>query len=259
MLALTACSSKFRKIEKNPDWRVKYEGAQYFYEKGDYYKASLLYEAILPIVRGLPEGENVQFHLAYCQFYDKLYFISAEYFKTFFETYGRSVHVEEARFMYANSLYMAVPEYNKDQTAGIDAMSAMQDFINRYPESKFSDQAIDAIVKSQEKLERKGFANARQYYKMERYKACIIAMENFEREFPDSDYKDEADFLIVSSQFKLAESSIYSKQEERYKEVIERYTELVDSSPNNPYLKEAEKYFTLSKERLTKFKRNNQS
>ena len=103
LILATSCG-KFRKIEKSQDWRVKYEAGLNYYNKKDYYRASVLFESITPIVRGLPEGEKVQFYLAYCQFYDKLYLLASEQFKTFYETYGRSNMAEEARYMYAFSL-----------------------------------------------------------------------------------------------------------------------------------------------------------
>jgi len=61
LLLLAGCSNKFRKIQKNEDWRVKYEAALTYYEKKDYYRAAILFEDIRPIVRGLPEGEQVEF------------------------------------------------------------------------------------------------------------------------------------------------------------------------------------------------------
>src|SRR5688572_17589698 len=105
ILLLGFSCGKFRKIEKSQDWRVKYEAALNYYAKKDYYRASVLFEQILPIVRGLPEGEKVQFYLAYCQYYDKLYLLASEQFRTFYETYGRSTLAEEGRFMYAFSQY----------------------------------------------------------------------------------------------------------------------------------------------------------
>lgn len=62
VLALASCS-KFRKIEKNPDWRVKFEASQNYFAKKDYYRASVLLEQIMPIIRGLPEAEKAQFTL----------------------------------------------------------------------------------------------------------------------------------------------------------------------------------------------------
>lgn len=138
-------------------------------------------------------------------------------------------------------------------------MAAMQEFLNRYPNSKFVDQAVKAIEDTQQKLERKGFENARQYYKMRNYKAAIVALGNFKLNFPDSKYLEEAQYLIVASQYELAEQSILSRQEERYNEVIEYYKELVDKYPNSAFLRDAEKMYTDSLQKLSKFKSQNNS
>ena len=256
-LLVSVSCSKFRKIEKSEDWRVKYEGGLSYYAKKDYYRASVLFESILPIVRGLPEGEKVQFYLAYCQYYDKLYLLASEQFRTFYETYGRSPYAEEARFMYAYSLFQSSPGANLDQTSSIDAMAAMQEFLNRYSTSKFRDRAIEIILTTQEKLERKGFENAKQYYKMRQYKAAVVALNNFKNNFPDSKFLEEAYYLVIDAEYKIAEKSIYSKQAERYRDVIEHYQEFLDKYPNSKFLKEAEDFYSESLEKVKSFKNTN--
>jgi outer membrane protein assembly factor BamD len=248
---------KFRKIEKNPDWRVKYEAGLVYYAKKDYYRTSILFEQILPIVRGLPEAEKVQFYLAYCQYYEKLYLLAAEQFKSFYETYGRGTLSEEARFMYAYSLYKSSPGPTLDQSESIEAMTSMQDFVNRFPTSKFKDQAIEVIYTVQERLEKKGFENARQYVKMRQYKAAIVAMDNFQKNFPDSKYLEESHFLVVQSKFQLAEESVLSKQRERYQDVLQNYKNFVDRYPESKFLKEAERYYMVSTSKLIELKVTN--
>ena len=93
------------------------------------------------------------------------------------------------------------PNDNLDQTSSVDAMAAMQEFLNRYPNSKFRDQAIDVIVTTQKKLEKKGFDNAYQYYKMRQYKAAIVALNNFKDNFPDSKFLEEAYYLVIVSEY----------------------------------------------------------
>jgi outer membrane protein assembly factor BamD len=256
ILGAVSCS-KFRKIEKNPDWRVKYEAGLAYYAKKDYYRTSILFEQILPIVRGLPEAEKVQFYLAYCQYYQKLYLLASEQFRSFYETYGRGSLSEEARFMYAYSLYVASPGTNLDQTGSIEAMTSMQEFVNRYPNSKFKDQAVEVIFTSQEKLEKKGFDNAKQYVKMRQYKAAAIAMDNFQKNFPDSEYIEEANYLIILSNFELAEKSIPAKQKERYTQVVETYKNFIDRFPTSKFLKDAEKLYTQSTAKLITLKNTN--
>lgn len=257
LLLVVASCSKFRKIEKNPDWRVKYEAGLSYYEKKDYYRSSILFESILPIIRGLPEAEKVQFYLAYCQYHEKLYLLASEQFLSFYETYGRGTLSEEARYMHAYSLFKSAPHFELDQTARKQAMEYMQEFINRYPNSQFHDQAAEVITNSQIVLEKKGFENARQYLKMRHYKASIIAFENFKNNFPDSKYHEESDYLMLLAQFELAEKSIISKQYERYSEVVDNYKEFIDQYPSSKFLKDAEKLYIQSTEKLSTLKKTN--
>ena len=250
ILLISFSCSNFRKIEKSQDWRVKYEAGLNYYNKKDYYRASVLFEQILPIVRGLPEGEKVQFYLAYCQYYDKLYLLASEQFKTFYETYGRSSLAEEARFMHAFSLFQSSPNPNLDQSSSIEAMAAMQQFINRFPNSQFRDRAVEVISTTQVKLEKKGFENARQYYKMKYYKAAIVALNNFKENFPDSKYIEEVYYLVILSEYKLAQQSLPSWQPQRYKAVVVHYLEFLDRYPESEFLKDAEKLYGESLEKV---------
>lgn len=258
IILVTSCG-KFRRIQKSEDWRVRYEAGLSYYAKKDYYRASILFEDILPIVRGLPEGEKVEFYLAYCQFYEKTYLLSSNQFKTFYETYGRSTLAEEAHFMYAFSLFEAAPSSNLDQRDGVEAMDAMQVFLNKYPNSKFQERAVEVITVSHGKLEEKGFANARQYLQLRNYQAALIAFDNFRKGFPDSKYLEEVSFLKVEAQFRLAEKSFISLQPKRYQQVVDLYQELIDGYPESKYLKEAERMYTASLEKMKQIKTNTNS
>ncbi|MGC4022802.1 MAG: outer membrane protein assembly factor BamD [Cyclobacteriaceae bacterium] len=244
-LAIVSCSH-FRRIERSEDWRLKYEAGQTYFAKKDYYHTSILFEQILPIVRGLPEGEKVEFYLAYCQYYQKTYLLASNQFKVFYETYGRSSFAEEAYFMYAYSLFISSPDSQLDQKSGIEAMGAMQNFLNQFPGSQFADKAAEVVSMSQQKLEEKQYLNARQYLRLRYYQAAVVAFNDFRKSFPDSKYLEEVAYLKVQAQFRLAEQSIMSKQLERYASTIEFYRELIDSYPSSTYLKLAEPMYTTS-------------
>jgi outer membrane protein assembly factor BamD len=47
----------------------KYAGAVNYYKKKDYYRAGILFEELIPLMRGQAESELTQFYYAYCQFY----------------------------------------------------------------------------------------------------------------------------------------------------------------------------------------------
>jgi len=255
-VGLTGCS-KFRAVQKSTDWRVKYEAGFDYYEKKDYYRAAVLFEEIQPIVRGLPEGEKVEFFLAYCQYYEKTYLLAANQYKSFYETYGRSTLAEEAQFMYAFSLYKSSPPANLDQRGSIEAMDAMQAFINIYPTSRFVEQAAQVIEESQQKLEEKGYENAKQYLKLRMYQAAIIAFENFRQAYPDSRYLEEIASLKVVAQYQLAARSFENLQEKRFKQVVQFYQELVDAYPGSKFIKTVERMYSDSLYKINQFKKTN--
>lgn len=242
--------SKYRKIEKSQDWRIKYEAAVNYFEKKDYYHSALLLEQIRPIVRGLPEGEKVEYLLAYCQYNEGTYLLASSQFKSFYETYGRSSLAEEAHFMYAYSLYASSPEYNLDQQSSKEAMAAMQNFLNQYPNSEYREQASQVIAESQQKLELKNYENSKLYLKLRQYKAALVAFDSFMQNFPDSKYLEEITYLKVEAQFKLASQSLVKLQKERFSSVLELHKELIDNYPNSKYLRDSEKYYSESLSRV---------
>lgn len=253
-LLLAASCSKFRRIEKSDDWKIKFQAGLKYYEKKDYYRTAILFEQILPIVRGLPEGEKVEFYLAFCQFYEKTYLLASNQFKTFFENYGRSQLAEEAYYMYAYSLYVASPAENLDQKSSIEAMGAMQTYVNQYPYGKFAEKANEVIASAQQKLELKGYNNAKQYLKLKYYQAAVIAFENFKKSYPDSKYLEEITYLKIVAQYKLAQQSIYSKQRDRYASTVEFYKELIDNYPKSNFIRDVESYYSESLNQLNKLK-----
>jgi outer membrane protein assembly factor BamD len=262
MLIYTSCS-KFRQIQKSDDWEVKYRAALEYYDKEDYYKASVLIEEILPILRGRPEAERIQFYFAYAYYYQKQYVMSAHYFKTFFTIYSRSEYAEEAMYMHAYSLYLDSPDFELDQTNSRDAISAMQTFINRYPQSKYANDANQIIDQLQLKLERKAYENAIQYYRLEKYHggealvAALIAFENFQDDYPDSNLNEDICFLKIEAAYKLAKQSIRSKMRERLMTAIDHYEYFIDNYPQSDYVKNAENIYADCLDELEKLQRNN--
>ena len=91
----------------------------------------------------------------------------------------------------------------------------MQNFINKHPYSEYSSGANQIISELQIKLETKNFENAKQYYKTRNYKSAIIALKNFERDFPDSSFNEEGFFLRILSQYIISENSlkVYRKKD----------------------------------------------
>lgn len=263
ILVLAGSCSKFRQIQKSDDWKLKYEAAIKYYEKKDYYRATLLFDEILPIVRGSEESEKIQYYYAYCHFHQGDFILSAHYFKTFYETFSRSQYAEECIYMYAYSLYMQSPKSNLDQTSTRQAIASMQTFMNRFPSSKFREEAGKLIDEMQVKLEQKAFANTKLYfnlkaYRMEEYlKAALISFDNFQNDFPDSKYNEEISYYEIEAQYLQADESVQSKKQERFNKTVEFYLSFIDAYPNSKFVKDAEDLYEKSIKALNKLKSEN--
>lgn len=255
-VSIVGCS-KFRKIQKSGDWKVKYEAALEYYEKEDYHRTIILLEDILPIIRGTEEAELGNFYLAYSYYYQKQYILSAHHFEEFVRIYGRSEYVMEAAYMHAYSLYLQSPDYQLDQTVTYESVEAMQKFINKYPASDYAVDADKIIDEMQQKLEKKAYEQCRLYYKLRRYKSALVVYDNFSKDFPDSDYNEEVSYLEIETSYDYARESIRSRQEERYRNTVEFYLSFLDKYPNSKFLKDAEKIYADCIEEITKFADSN--
>ena len=63
LLTFVGCG-KFNRLQKSGDLDAKVKGAIEYYENKDYYKAGVLLEEILPLVRGRSDAEKATFYLA---------------------------------------------------------------------------------------------------------------------------------------------------------------------------------------------------
>lgn len=253
LLLFSACSD-YNKLLKSTNVDQKYEAAVKYFDKKDYYRAGVLLEEVRPLLAGRIEAEKAAFLYAYTQYYERLYATSAELFRNFFETYGRSPFAEESLFMYAKSLYNDSPDFNLDQTSTQTAIVAIQDFLNRYPESKYKEEATTMSDELAAKLERKAFESAKLYSQMRYYQAAVTAFTTFQREYPASDFNEEAAYLKIVAQFNLAEESVPEKQRERYFDTVGFYQAFVDKYPNSKYLRNAESIFDKSTKQLERLK-----
>ena len=247
IIGLGSCS-KFSKLQKEGTVEQKYEAALAYYKKADYYRAGLLFEEIQPLLKGAKEAELTQFYNAYCNYHQGLYNMSQFLFKNFYDTFQRSEYAPEAFYMHAYSLYKDSPNFNLDQASTLTAISSLQDFINTYPESPFREECTKLILELREKLERKAYEKAKLYYKtseanIANYRSSVVAINNFERDFPNSKFTEELAFLRIDAEYNLATLSFAEKQRERFEETSKYYLAFVDKYPESKYLRPAERLY----------------
>jgi len=220
---------------------MKYQEAVKLYEKGKYSKALILFDDLAQKYRGRAEAEDLYYLIANANYKLKDYTSARYHFKNFASTYPGSQRAEECRFMSAYCFYLESPRSNLDQENTRKAIDELQLFVNYYPESERAKEAGNLIQKLREKLEKKAFENAKLYYNMgmsDDYRAAVIALENVLKQYPDTKYAEEIEFLIVKSQYLYAQNSYANKQEQRFNDAIDFYDAFVHAYPDSKYRSE---------------------
>ena len=90
-----------------------------------------------------------------------------------------------------------------------------------------------------DKLEIKSFENAKMYLEIGDFKSAVIAFKNSMRDYPDIKFAEEMEFLTIKAQYQYAKNSFENKQEERFNEAIQLYTEFIESYPDSKFVKDA--------------------
>lgn len=241
-LVFSACKSKFEKLKASSDNARKYKEAINYYKKKDYNRALLLFEDLVQRYKGRPEAEDLFYYYADANYKLRDYTSARYHFKTFADTYPSSPRAEEARYLAAYCFYLDSPNFSLDQDNTYKAIEALQLFINLYPKSERVAEASKLIGNLRDKLERKSFENAKLYLTISDYKSAVIAFRNTLRDYPDTKYAEEIDYLSLQAQYLYAKNSLEIRQVERYEEAISLYTEFAEKYPQSKLLKEAASY-----------------
>ena len=254
-LVLFGACGPFSKLEKSTNWEELYNGANKYYQEGEYNKAIILYEKVLPVIKGSEKAEMAEYNYANCHFKTKRYIESAGYFNTFFKTYNRSALAEEALFMHAYSLYLDAPDYNLDQQSSREAVSAIQQFVSKFPASASYERAMDMLKDLESRFEEKAYSEAEMYYRLKEglfpgdfYRACIINFQNFAKDFPESKRNEELAYRLVEVGYAYAKNSAFDKKEERLTDALKFATTFYRKYPTSGYLGDVKKFEEQTKQ-----------
>lgn len=229
----------------------KYKMAVEMYDKKEYKKAIALFEKIMGPYANKPQMERIQYMISDSYFQEKNYAMASYYFSKFITNYPESTKVEEAAYYSAKSYFLAAPIYSRDQEDTYKALTAYQNYIDRYPNSELIDEANKDFAELNKKLEFKDFEVARQYYHTEQYNAAIKAFETFNEDHLGSEYKEEAMYFSFKSAYALGMKSILSKKEDRLSAAILSHAKFQKTFPESEKLKEVDDMTIKLHEELT--------
>ena len=156
--------------------------------------------------------------------------------------------------MAAYCYYLDSPIFSLDQANTNSAIDALQLFINLYPKSDRVAEASKLIQNLRDKLEEKSYANSKLYLTISDYQAAVISFGNTLRDYPDTKYAEEINFLTIRAQYEYANHSREDHQEDRYNQTIAYAQQFIDEYPNSKYLKDAKDYIKDSNQGIVRAK-----
>lgn len=250
LIVLGSCKSTHEQVLASKDVNFKLSKANEYYDQKKYFKAAELYEALMPVFRGTKNYEELYYRYCYSFYYQQDYLSASYQFKNFVEAFPKSTRADECEFMYATCMYKLSPKFSLDQASTYKAIDALQTYINTHPGSKNMTEANNYIDICRGKIEKKDANSAKLYFNIGQYKAASVAYKSLIQAYPESKVLDYYQLMVVRSYYEYARSSYKEKQEERYAEAVSAFNELKEYTPNSSYLKEAEKYYTLSQDNI---------
>lgn len=255
LLADVGCRSKYEKLKASNDNAKKFQEGKRLYDKKEYVKALGLFETLLSRYRGTDGATDLFYLNAMANYKLKDYTSAAYHFNEFATSYPSDPRAEEARFLTAYCYYLDAPVFSLDQENTLKCIDKLQLFINLYPKSDRVAEASKLIQDLRDRLEIKAYSNAKLYLTIGENQAAIIAFGNVLRDYPDTKYAEELDYLTIKAEYEYAHQSREYKQEERYTQTIESADSFFDKYPKSTYTAQAQQLRKDSQSGIAQVKR----
>lgn len=253
-VVLSSGCDPYRKAIKSKNIAEKDTAAMYYFNKKKYDQAVFLFDELRGIYRGTPRAEEMYYYYAYCRYYLGELLSAAVYFEDFIRQFPQSKHTDDFQYLHAKCYYLLSDPHYLDQKYTYKAIDKMQLYISRYPESSRKEQCQEIITELRERLARKAFEKASLYQKIGYHRAAVEAYQVMMDKFPDSKYREEAQFNLVQSGVDLAGISTKGRKRERYEEAIAYYRRFEARYPESQYIKQAESLRDFASRNLEKVK-----
>lgn len=246
---LAGCGD-YQKVLKSTDPELKWTRAQEYFADDRCIQALPLLQELIGLFRGTERMEDVYYMYAEANLCIEDWYMARYTMRNFSKTFPTSDRAEEAEYQAALCSYRLSPGPTLDQSDTRNAMDELQLFLDRHPESDKRDTCNSMIAALRTKLETKAWNGAKLYYTTGKFQSASQALANFMEDWPVSQYGEEAQFLILKSQFLYAEQSTERRQAERYADAIESYFTFAARFPESAWLREAEQFHRKSRQGL---------
>lgn len=250
MVLIIGCSD-YQKLLSSGDSSAQYKQAEILYNETEFKKAAKLFEQAVPRYRGTSQAERVIFLYADSYYNASDYYLAAHQFENFIQSYPQSQKIIEAYYKEAMCYYNLSPKFSLDQEDTYKAVEKLQLFINNFPTAEYADDANNAIIELQIKLEKKEFEIAKNYYTIRDYNAAITSFDNFIASFPGNNFREESLYFKFLASYEIAINSIESKKQERLNNLVTQYNSIISYYPESVFIEDLNKKMKIVNQELS--------
>ncbi|MFP4313390.1 MAG: outer membrane protein assembly factor BamD [Alphaproteobacteria bacterium] len=198
-LILAACSTTEREIQQEESVDVLYSRASQALEDGSYVEATKYFEEV---ERQHPYSEwatRAQLMAAYSSYEGQNYDEAIVALDRFIELHPGHKDVDYAHYLKALSYYEQIADVRRDQDITMQALRALDTLVKRFPESKYSRDAVLKMDLAKDHLAGKEMEVGRYYLTRGHVNAAINRFRTVVQNFQTTTHVPEALHRLVES------------------------------------------------------------
>ncbi len=218
VLGLSLISCGTRQVLPPLEPEDDFERAMSFFENKKYDTAVQAFERILFYHPSSEYVDDAQYWLSRTYFEKKDYEQAIIEFDYLIRNFSTSIFLEDAHFYRAESYLLKAPSYSKDPTEVNEALSLFNQFLTKFPNSKYTDKVRNLILSARNRLAQKEVENGKLYVRLGEPDAALLYFEYVTENYPETD---------VSSEAKYYTATLYEKNG-KIKEALELYDQLLE-------------------------------
>ncbi|NOZ75004.1 MAG: outer membrane protein assembly factor BamD [FCB group bacterium] len=226
---LTVFSCAGSKPEDEMDFEARFKKGMEYFNKKKYVQAQDEFNYVVLSGSHTEWGDDAMFYLGESYFNNEEYILAISEYDRLTRRMMFSPFVEKARWRICQSYFEESPEYYLDQTSTNKAIEKIQEFLDDYPDSKFTDEANEMMKKLRNKLGRKAYETGILYIKLGVYDSAIDAFNEVLKSYYDTEYLSKSYLGLIIAYCELRDiekaREIYVQYEQNLKDA-----ELIDKA-----------------------------
>lgn len=210
LLISSGCGKKST-LTEGEEGRFLYEEGLALYKKRKYSRAIDRFKKILEDYPFGPYIADSTLFVADSYYYDKKYEDASTYYSDFVSLHPDQPKAPYSQYQKGMSLYKDILTIDRDQTTTKKAILALQELKRRYPDSSYTEQASNLIKICRNRLAERELYIGLFYMKNKNYKGALVRLKEMLRNYPESDFNDDALFNMGNAYLGTGEDEKASK------------------------------------------------